>query len=175
MRWRFWKWLFKGINGKAGILCFLDRWLVLHVIVAIILSYFVNVSLKEAASTVLLPLASVCVGLSFAWAGNSQALLQDSAIEKLAEFHPDGIENYVYKFLLAILTILVTMAAWGMAGLGLFSFASIQCNYFQIPIKTTLYTMASITLRACWSVVVGSQLMLLSRYRIRKTEEREKL
>lgn len=169
MKWRFWRWLFVGLDSKKpGFFNFIDRWLIVHITVALLLAFFVSVGVKEASATVLLPLASIFIGLSFAWAGNAQALLQESEIEKLTESHPDGIESYLYTFQLAILVILITLVAWGMAGLGLFEAAFLKISCLQYLVKFLLYLLASITLRECWHVVLGSQIMILSRYKIRK-------
>jgi hypothetical protein len=173
MKWRFWRWLVFGINSKSGISRFFDAWIFLHFGVAVILTLFVELSLKEAASTVLLPLSSVFFGLSFAWSGNSQALLQDSAIEELSKHHPDGIENYIYTFMLAIFVILLTLAAWGVAGLGIFQKRFFSTCWWQLSIKAILYFLGSLTLRECWHVVIGSQLMLMSRYTIKKNKKKE--
>lgn len=172
MKWRFWQWLFVGLDSKKpGFFSFVDGWLIVHIIVALALSYSVSVGIKEASATVLLPLASIFIGLSFAWAGNAQALLQESEIEKLTENHPDGIESYLYTFQLAILVILITLVAWGMAGLGLFEAYVFKINCLQYLVKFCLYFLASITLRECWHVVLGSQIMILSRYKIRKIDK----
>ena len=171
MKWRFWKWFFIGINGKSGIAKLLDWWLLAHVIIAVGLAFLIDVNLKEAASTFLLPLASIFIGLSFAWAGNAQAIMQETEIEKFIKVHPDGIENYVYTFQLAILSILVTLVAWGLAGLGVFEkpLFKQECVYFGV--KSVLYFLASITLRECWHIVLGGQLLILARNKIRDEGE----
>lgn len=166
MKWQFWKWLFKGIEGKSGISGFLDKFLFLHISVAILLSIWVDMCPKEAASTVLLPLSSIFIGLSFAWAGNAQALMQTDQIKKLATHIPDGIQKYVYSFQLSILVILVTLSLWGLAGLGVFQYTEVNSGVIRFIIECILYFMASITLRECWHVVMGSQAMLLMRHHI---------
>ena len=166
MRWQFWKWLFLGLEGKAGFRLLTDRWLIVHIIVGLMLSYFVKVPLHEAAQTVLLPLAGIFVGLSFAWAGNAQALLQSSEIEELSEYDKDGIQKFIYNFQLSILIILITMISWGLAGLKLFSACH---NYILIiAIEVILYFLSSLTMRECWHVVLGSQMLILSRHSIRR-------
>lgn len=171
MKWQFWQWLFLGLRDRPGYRQLLNWWLVVHVVVAVIVAQLVGVPIHEAAQTFLLPLAGIFIGLSFAWVGNAQALLQESEIEKIAEYHPDGIQTYVYTFQLAILVILVTLVAWGFAGLKVFE-ASIFGNcYVQSLIEASLYFLASVTLRECWHIVIGSQLMILSRHTVRKTSD----
>ena len=171
MKWRFWRWLVLGLNDRPGYRQLCNWWLIIHVILGISLAAIVGTSVHEAAQTLLLPLAGIFIGLSFAWAGNAQALLQESEIEKLANHHPDGIETYVYTFQLAILVILSTLVAWGLAGLKVFSSPLFCTQWIQLVIEATLYSLASLTLRECWHVVMGSQLLILSRLKVRDTDE----
>ncbi|MDP9178655.1 MAG: hypothetical protein M3O61_13315 [Gemmatimonadota bacterium] len=166
MKWQFWRWLFKGLDGhRPGLCSIFDWWLLFHMAAAATLTYFVEIDIKDAASTTLLPLASIFIGLSFAWAGNAQALMQTDEIESLAKRLPGGLATYAYKFQFAILIILITLCGWGLAGIGVFSKINNPC--IQIAIEATLYFSASITIRECWHVILGSQAMLLMRHGIR--------
>lgn len=171
MKWEFWKWLFRGLNDRPGFRQLIDRWFPLHVVIGLVLAKAVDVPLHDAAQTFLLPLAGVFIGLSFAWVGNAQALLQESEIEKIANYHPDGIRTYVYTFQLAILVILLTLIAWGLAGLKVFTLPIFSNSYIKFGTEAGLYFMASLTLRECWHVVMGSQLLILSRHQARKSED----
>ncbi len=160
--------MFKGLNGKPGIVKFWNGWLFLHIAIATALTIWISIPLAEAARTMMLPLAGIFIGLSFAWAGNAQALLQSDEIEKMAEQHEDGIENYIYTFQTAILVILISLIGWGLAGLEAFDFA--PHSNTAVYIAFALYLISSIALRECWHVVLGSQLMMLARYKIKKAE-----
>ncbi len=109
------------------------------------------------------------VGLSFAWAGNAQALMQTPEIEKLSIYHPGGFVEYVYTYQTAILAILVTLAFWGLAGLRVFD--CVWPSPFQprlyFAVRLFLFTLCSLTLRECWHVVMAAQLMLVLRKKIR--------
>lgn len=165
MRWRFWRWFFVGLKARSGLARLANWWLLLHLAVGFSLAYLVTPSKTTAdiAITFLLPLASILVGLSFAWAGNAQAILQTEELETLSKQLPDGIEGYLYNFQSAILIILVTMTLWGLAAIGLFA----GCEYTA---KIILFALASMTLRECWHVVLASQIMILARYTIRHHE-----
>src|SRR5437764_2184813 len=117
---KFWAWFFKGSGGKAGYRRLINKWLLLHVIVGAALAYLVRIDLQSAANSVLLPLAGILVGLSFAWAGNAQALMQTSEIEDLSEHRLGGFSEYVYTYQTAILCILMTLVLWAFAGLKLY-------------------------------------------------------
>jgi hypothetical protein len=162
----YWEWLFRGSGGRPGYRRILDRWLLLHVPVGIVLSLLISLDLQACANTVLLPLAGILIGLSFAWAGNAHALLQTEEIGKLSEYHKGGFVEYVFVYQTAILTILVTLVLWGFAGLGIYDKTwPTKCNpilYFTV--KAVMFVLSSLTLRECWQTVSGAHWML----RIRK-------
>ena len=165
MKWQFWKWLFRGLSHRPGYTQLADRWIFVHMITGSAIAIVSDVPLHEAAHTVLLPLAGIFIGLSFAWIGSAQALMQEKEMEKLAKHHPDGIETYVYTFQLAILIILVTLAAWGLAGLKVFDSISCKHPVLHFKLEAILYFLSSLTLRECWHVVMASQLMVILRSR----------
>jgi len=168
-RFGFWRWFLLGGKGR-GWRKFADRWLLLHLAVGWALAFLVPAGLSSAATTVLLPLVGILIGLSFAWAGNAQALLQTEEIEQLAEYRQGGFEEYVYTYQTAILIILSSVVLWGVAALGIFDlscpWACPSSIYFST--KVFLYGFSSITIRECWHVVLGAQMMLLMRRRIRR-------
>lgn len=167
MKWLFWKWLIIGLSDRPGYCQLLNWWLLVHVAAGVAVNMLVKVPIHEAAQTFLLPLAGIFIGLSFAWVGNAQALLQESEIERIAQHHPDGIQTYIYTFQLAILIILITLVAWGLAGLKVFNFDVCDSSTFSFVVGSFLYFLASLTLRECWHIVIGSQLLILSRHNVR--------
>ena len=166
----YWGWLFQGSGGRPGFRRLFDRWLAVHVVVGVIVSLLVKVDLPTAANSVLLPLAAIFVGLSFAWSGNAQALMQSPEINQLADHHEGGFAEYAYTFQTAILVILVTLVLWGLIGLRVFAwFESPQAGWIpRFFLRVVLFTLSSMTLRECWQVVLGSQWMLLAQREIRK-------
>lgn len=166
----YWRWLFRGRNGKSGWKKHIDRWLILHIGVGLASTVFLHGSLIEPAKTVLLPLSSVFVGMSFAWVGNAQAILQGSETEPLYKQHPGGFENYAYTFQSAILVILITLVTWGIAAMGIFdeSCRLLCVRWGYDLVKGVLFFLASLSLRECWHVVMGAQLLLLAQRFIRR-------
>jgi len=158
----YWQWLVKGSGGKAGCRRIFDKWLLLHIPIGVLLAFLVPLSLEACANTVLLPLAGILVGLSFAWAGNAHALLQTEEITRLSEHHEGGFVEYVFIYQTAILTILTTLICWGLAGLGIYDRVwPTSCSvklYFAI--KTLMFVISSLTLRECWQAVSGTHWML---------------
>ncbi len=170
-KWRYWTWLFKGLNGRPGIFKFWDKWLLLHAAIATVLTLWISMPLAEVAHTMMLPLAGIFIGLSFAWAGNAQALLQSDEIEKMVERHEDGIENYIYTFQTAILTVLLSLLGWGLAGLKAFDGVGLSC--ITSFIEWILYLISSLAFRECWHVILGSQILILNRHNIKVSKSKD--
>jgi hypothetical protein len=166
---KFWSWFFYGGGGKPGYRRLINVWLLGHLVVGCVLAGLIRVEMRAAANTVLLPLAGILVGLSFAWAGNAQALLQTTEMENLSKHRRGGFAEYVYTYQAAILCILFTLVLWGVAGLELFDDLWPTANHFKsyLAVKALLFTFSSLTLRECWHVVMSAQLMLLARDAIR--------
>jgi hypothetical protein len=143
--------------------------LFVHLLVGGFLAEFVPLGVQEAASTVLMPLVGILIGLCFAWGGNANALLQTHEVEQMSDAHPGGLEEYAYVYQSAILAILITLCAWGLAGLGVIDRAVPAECYprSQFMVRIALYSLASVTLRECWHVVLGAQSLLIIRKKIR--------
>lgn len=104
--------------------------------------------------------------------------MQTEEIKELSQHVPGGLQTYAYKFQTAILVILVTLCAWGLAGLGLFENQKnickhLPCDYSKYAVQGCLYFLASFTLRECWHVVLGSQIMLISRHSIKQSKQKK--
>jgi amino acid permease len=173
---KFWRWFFRGSGGDPGYRRLVNSWFLIHIFVGATLAYLVRVDLQSAANTVLLPLAGILVGLSFAWAGNAQALMQTSEIEQLSERRAGGFSEYVYTYQTAILCILVTLVLWALAGLKLYDDLWPTAAEFKryLVVKGILFTFSSLTVRECWHVVMAAQLMLITRRQIAKLRAQEK-
>jgi len=165
----FWRWFFVGSGAGPGIRRFFDLWIFVHLAVGITASFIVPVSLQQAGTSLLLPLAGIFIGLTFAWGGNAQALLQTDEIQKFSTFRDGGYEEYIYTYQAAVLLILAALIGWGIAGLGIFDQVwptNSQGDAYHI-ISAILFFLASITVRECWHVVIGAQALLLIRFKIR--------
>lgn len=169
----YWRWLFCGTGAGPGFRRFRNKWLALHLAVGVALALAVGMEIRVAANTVLLPLAGIFVGLSFAWAGNAQALLQGQELQDLANYREGGFDEYVFAFQTAILTIMVSLVLWGISGLGVFDCLwpkSGRIWPYRI-VKFVLFFVSSLTLRECWQVVLASQWMLLAQRKIKRARQ----
>lgn len=174
-RFSFWRWFLCGSGGRAGVLRLVDPWLLVHTLVGVALTITVPVSTRTAANAVLLPLAGIFIGLSFAWGGNAQALLQTSEMEEISKYHEGGYMEYVFVYQTAILIILTSLVLWGLAGLNIFDsfWPTTRRPRLYFLVRWILFTASSITLRECWHVVLGAQWMLLAQRELKIAEERE--
>lgn len=162
---RYWNWFFFGYGRRPGFAKFLDRWLVAHFAVGCLLAWLVRISVSDAATTILLPLAGVLVGLSFAWGGNAQAVLGSDEFDAISDQHSGGIEEYAFTFQNAILCLLVTLALWGLAGLKVFdtTWPTAKCPNLLFAVEAALYFLGSLSLRECWQVVLAAHYLLVMR------------
>jgi hypothetical protein len=170
---RFWSWFVRGSGARPGYTRLVNEWMALHAAVGFFLGVLVSRPLESVAGTALFPLAGILIGLSLAWAGNAQALLQSPEISQLADEHAGGFVEYVFVFQLAVLIILATMVVWGIAGLGVFDDLWPTPLRFApyLVVKTVLLAMFSMTIRECWQVVMGTQLLLIARRLIEKARQ----
>lgn len=164
----FWAWFFKGSGAGPGVLKIIDRWLLVHVFIGVIIAALSPTEMCSAAKGLLLPLASIFVGLSFAWGGNAQALLQTKEIEDLTQKHKGGFEEYIYTYQLSILLILTALVSWGMAGLDIFDkvWPTKESTTAYFLLESSLFFLASLAIRECWHVVLGAHAMLLAKHNI---------
>jgi len=167
---KYWKWL-----RKSGYKRLFNRWLFFHFLAGFIIAIIVQSKCEDAANTVLLPLAGIFIGLSFAWSGNAQALLQSKEIRKMAKKRKGGYKEYVYTFQTAILVIMVTIIGWGIAGLSVFDdvYPTTESRYLYFFVKWVLFTLTSLTVRECWHVVLGTQWLILAQSEIEEAENQE--
>ena len=60
--------------------------------------FIVPVRINEAAKSILLPLAGIFIGLTFAWGGNAVSLMQSEEIDMLANYRSGGLKNMFSNF-----------------------------------------------------------------------------
>lgn len=142
-------------------------------IVGALLSCLLPMTVQAAGLGLLLPIAGVFIGLTFAWGGNAQALLQSDELSRLSSFRTGGYEEYLYTYQSAVLLILVTLCCWALAGLGIFDKVwPKDSNRWEYKlISGILFFLSSLTVRECWQVVMGSQAMLMVRFKIRRHDQ----
>jgi len=165
----YWEWF-----SRKGFRQIINRWFVLHLLIGTFVSLGISLSLEECAHTVLFPLASIFIGLSFAWAGSAQTLMQSNEIEQMISYHENGFEPYVYSVQTSILIVMITLIMWGLVGLGLPH--NIQLWFGNTYIywigKIFLFMLSSLTIQECWSIVSMNQSLLIARKKIRDAKSK---
>lgn len=159
----FWPWFFRGTQGLPGYRLLINWYLLLHLVAGVLIALLSSVELDDAARTVLLPLAGVFVGVSFAWGANATALLQTQEVEEIGR-RVGGLEEFAFAYQLAMLSILSSLVLWGLAGLRVFADLPLVWSFL---VETLFYSTISVTIRESWHVALGAQMFLLSRNAIR--------
>lgn len=166
---KYWDWFF-----HKGYKRFYDKWLFFHFSISLLLTIIVPLSLFDASKGLLLPTIGILTGLSFAWSGNALVLLSTQEIQDLTEYHDGGIVEYAYVLLTSILSLIITLVFWGLAGLNIFDTVYPKSNNilpYQI-VKVIMYLILSISIRECWQVVMGTQMLLLAKVEVTKNQKK---
>ncbi len=161
----FWPWFFSGCGGRPGCVRLLDRWLIVHVGIGLLMAQLVRKPLDAAAGTVLFPIASVFICLAFAFSGSIMSALESKELEVLTAQRAGGIADAIHAFQLSILVIIASLIAWGCAGLGLFEqLRPSRDLYFGV--KAALFALCSMSIRECWQIPLVAQFLFLARKRV---------
>lgn len=163
----FWWWMW-----SVGLRRYWGRWLVVHVIVGACLALIIPGSLASFALTAIIPMASILVGLTFAWGANAVSLLQTTEIQRVgAEDNGSRFRIYVFTYQNAVLVVLTTTTIWALLAAGIAVNLPLVENYYaRIFGRALIFTLSSLTLRECWHACVGVQQMLLSQMRQRQRD-----
>jgi hypothetical protein len=170
VRLSFWLWFWRD-----GLKRFLDRWLVVHLLVGIALGFVVPGPLSQAASIALIPLASVLIGMTFAWAGNALALLQTKELQQIGDDERGKrFQDWVFTYQGAVLLTLVVVIVWGLLALRIadsLPVLHLAPGPVRLGGRTTVFFLSALAVRECWHVVVGTQAMLLARDTIQRAQK----
>lgn len=159
----YWAWFFDKDDGCPGVKVLLNRWALVSLIVGGALAYFVTKPVAEVSQQVLLPMIGVLVGLTFAWGGNAQALIQTEEIRLISKLEKGSTKYFVGYYQTAILLILISLASW------MFASFDVRVSYGErflwVPnfLEALLYALTFMTFIECWAVVDSARKLLLAR------------
>ncbi len=156
----FWHWFW-----HHGLRAFWSPWLIGHVFIGSLLSFLIRDRLSTVAGTALIPLASLLVGLTFAWSGNAVALLQSDELQQLGKSNNGEVfRKWVFDYQVGILAVLVTTTAWSLLAAGLVNndYVASASPWVRIAGRTAMFALSSLTIRECWSVASLIQRKILS-------------
>ena len=158
----FWHWLSWGApNSRPGWSLVLNRWLVLHVGVAVALSLAVKVDPFTFAAKALFPAASILVGMAVAWTSRATAVLQDKSFRSIVITDDRPLEDYLYGYQLSLLIIISMVVYVAIMASGGFRFIVVSREISQYISGFFLYLFLSIAIRECWTVINFSNLLSL--------------
>lgn len=151
----FWAWFFRGVDQeKPGYFGLLDRWIILHAIVAF-LGLCVPIDFTEQAKTVILPFSGVLIGITFACSGNTSSLLSTSELSRVAKSSGKGHYEYVFTIQRGILIIFATVMLWCLVAVSTLD---------TTIIKLVCYFMSSFAVRESWQIILFAQYLILARH-----------
>lgn len=167
----FWDWLVRrDVDGDRGISNILNRWLILHAVIAAAAACFFQANAKEVARTVALPGSAILIGLAFGWAGRSAGLLQDKSFSKFLIENGPSPEGYVYSFQLAVLTVLLfigTALILIMGGTGVSTGSDVSDGALN---RAVLFFCGSVAVRESWGIIYFVNKLTIQYYRVREIE-----
>lgn len=161
----FWKWLIKGTEGSpAGLRNIINRYLLVHIAIALLASYLIKNDPFSFATKALFPAASILIGMSLAWTTRASTILQSKDLRDALFRNDRNAGDYIYGFQLAILVIIVMVVFVAiMAGGG--TRLSIFGNRIDEFLSGFwLYLLLSLALRECWGVVNFTNMLSLLEY-----------
>lgn len=150
----YWAWLFRDSGkGRPITKSYCNKWLIVHIIIAILLTKFLEVDHVSAIS-LSVPFMGVLIAITVAWCGNIISLLNTKEITNFSKYYHGGIRGYAFTIQSAILILFLTIISWALYGFKLFSYAFIP------------FLFSSIAIRDCWHVILFTQLLTIIRAEI---------
>ncbi|RYH00210.1 MAG: hypothetical protein EON58_01105 [Alphaproteobacteria bacterium] len=155
----FIEWMVKGVDGQPPGWHNLKPGWPIHLGVGIGLGLLCGPNICEGASKAMLPLIGALVGLTFAWAGNANALVQTPEFQKIRRTAKIPIQEYMNYYQLAIILLVAVSILWTVVGFGPFG-----------PSKHSdwINRFASMPLFACTSLAIGEAIGVVNfaRYKL---------
>jgi F0F1-type ATP synthase membrane subunit c/vacuolar-type H+-ATPase subunit K len=150
--------------------------LIVHAIIGFLFALVFREDLSERARSVILPLAGVLVGLTFAWSATAIGIISSKEFRRIMENSRTGIRGTANYFQLAILVVLASTILWSIAGLGPYkTFPFISLKVAKLATSTFLFAFTSFAVTECWSAINLTRLTLLSYNLVRGIEDREEV
>lgn len=162
----FWDWLFFGIGGNpAGLRNVINKFIFVHITVALLCILFINSDPFTFSSKALFPAAAILISMSVAWTARAATIFQDKSFRDDLFSDQRPSEDYVYGYQLSLLIIIVMVvyvAVMAGGGVNIIIFSS---KMDQAISGFFMYLLLSMALRECWGVVNFSNLLSLLQYR----------
>lgn len=162
----FWSWLLKGSeNSGPGLKNIINRFLVVHIFIAVLLVVLIPANPFEFAKTAVFPAASILIGLSLAWTTRATNILQDSEFRKKLLSDSRSIADYIYGYQLAILTIIVMISYVCIMAAGGTSIVIFGNYRDDVISEFGMYFFISLALRECWGAINFTNMLAILGYK----------
>ena len=167
----FWAWM-RDRSERGGMKRWFNWTLVVHTIIGVALAYVVPGELADRAKSVVLPLAGVLVGLTFAWAATAISVVSSPEFRRIMAGSSQGVRGTANYFQLAIFVVLGSTLLWAFVGLGPFSaWPGAPVEIVNRIAAAFLFAVTSLAIAECWSAVNLTRLTLLAFNIVRESDE----
>jgi len=158
----FWRWFRKGSGDKPGYTRVVRWSLAIHFVMGVIIGQCVDKPLWNVSETCLLPTLSILIGLTFAWIGNAQGLLQSKATRELGLRHKGGYIEFVFMYQLAVLVLLATVVVLAFTALQPLPTLNVNEKHpdAYVFLEASFYGLISLAISTVWKTVNGTHYLL---------------
>ena len=169
----FWTWFLKGAEAsKPGWRLLINRWLAVHALIGVLLTWTLSVSPYDFAGKALFPAASILIGMAVAWTSRAATILQDRSFRDAVVSDETPLEDYLYGYQLSLLIIIAMVVVVALVANRGFALPVSE----QFAARSTaflMYFLISIAIRECWTVINFSNLLSILHSRVARTPRRK--
>lgn len=169
----FWRWFFIGSSGSEGSAfpgykCIANSWLLLHAIIATMLTVFSDKTLTTTATIMGALVSGALLSIVLRLGSNFHDLQKSEEIKQLMDLHTGGYIYYSYSYLLSLYIILLTITSWVIAATGIFTYNSslFEISLYSFSFQFVLFFLSSMSLRTAWSFAQIVQSLTIARRQI---------
>lgn len=167
---RFWDWFLRGTGGRPGWRNLVGRATPVQLALSVAFGAVIKKAPQDLAASVAIPVASIAVALAFAWGAASLSLLTTRQVREMGNRSRGGLPEYANYFQLAILVVLISLAAWGVAAAGPYG-ASAHARGINAACSGALVFLSALAFSECWGVVDFSRSLFLAASSILDVED----
>jgi hypothetical protein len=128
--------------------------------------FLMPVSPYAFAAKALFPAASILVGMAVAWTSRAAAVLQDEKFRSAVIDNDRPIEAYLYGYQLSLLIIIVMVIFVSITANGGIQIYGFSQRIAEATTAIAMYSLLSISIRECWSVINFSNLLSILHSRV---------
>lgn len=158
---KYWPWLCAKSGRKVGYRLLLNKWLLLDLIIAGLLTFGLRVTGFEFAQKALFPAASILAGMAFAWTARASTILNNTDFRNRIISEKNPLSDYVYGFQMSIMLLFLCVIYIAIMASGGFNFFIFSPYVSSVLSSLFMYFLISLTIRECWGVINFTNLLTL--------------